>query len=146
MLWSLSADGHHVVLLYTVQTGRHEAGVLVEAYNLKCRYPRAGLLRTSVFVDSSRVGIPTSSGLARRAFSMQRLPSSTQLDLRRRQVELPTDLGHGRLALDDLQCQRRFPARGPTLDFFVHHLAHRALRGKVAREQEITGHYSSARA
>src|SRR5690606_39296644 len=27
----------------------------------------------------------------------------------------------------------------PTLDLFFHHLAHRALRGKVAPEQEITG-------
>src|SRR5690606_27955296 len=65
------------------------------------------------------------------------------LDLRRRQVELPAGLGHCRLALDDFQNQRRLPPCRPTLDLFFHHLAHRALREKVAPEQEITGSLQS---
>src|SRR3546814_5381732 len=40
------------------------------------------------------------------------------LDLRRRKIELSARLRNRGLALDDLQYQRRLPARCPTLDFF----------------------------
>src|SRR3546814_14779695 len=46
------------------------------------------------------------------------------LDLRRRKIELSARFRNRGLALDDLQYQRRLPARCPTLDFFFHHCAH----------------------
>lgn len=46
-------------------------------------------------------------------------------DLGRDQVELGAGRSNRRLALDDLKNQRRPTPRGPTLDLFVHHFAHR---------------------
>lgn len=63
-------------------------------------------------------------------------------DPRGRQADLPAGRGYRRLAMDDLR--RRPPPGRPTLDLFVYHRAYRALRSKVAPEQEITGSLHSA--
>jgi putative transposase len=54
------------------------------------------------------------------------------LDLRGRQVIAPARLGNRGLALDDLDDERRFPLRRPSLDIVCHCLAHRYIFSLVA--------------
>jgi hypothetical protein len=83
---------------------------------------------TAKFGNLNYVGITASSkllGLEPSAFAPcdQHTPPRVldpALDLRRRQIERPTGLSNSRLALDDLDNQRRLPLHCSSFDALVH--------------------------